>query len=838
MPDLNKYLVHLLIASDKVDSTIRSSAGLLLKNNLRADQDNSVIKESVIPALMDNTLLVRNIAGTVVSTLYVSGQWPEVIDGLLELSSQGHEGPMAALAKICEDSPNTVPVSSTVPKLLALAEKFPALVVGSINQFVDANIPEMLSFLDQFLELLFSLANSKTGQGQNERIKMSQSFVSILNWVPEKLIIHLEGIVAFALKCIMLSYDENESDNDNEQVSREGCEFILAVAESNVTEVQPLISQIVPVILKTMVYSESDRIMLMDINNNEDVEDRPEDIRPNMVKTNNAHQKLSNLDEEEDPDEADALEELSEWNLRKCSAAALDVFATKFPEEVLQSALPHLREGIVSQEWYIREASILAFGAISLGCFDLVQPHLPELIPFLVSTLSDANAPVRQIACWTLTRYSSWIAYNSAGGLNHELYLQPALEGILGCSLDKSKQVQEAACSALATLTEDVGEEMAPYLEVILKQLALCFEKYKSKNLYHLYDSIQTLIDRVGPVAADPIYAEIIVPPLMNKWASMDDTDKNLWPLFSCVSTVAATFGKNFGPYVQEVFSRGVRVLKANLEMDDAAFAMLTGGLVDHEFEVTALDMLDGIVQGVGADVVPLLQSVDFVPLLLTSISTEIEDVAQSALALLGDVALYAHPFLPTHPQLEQIILSALEQMDLSKGPAVINNSIWASGELALKMGPGIQPYAEALLQRYDNALKNSTDPSVLENSAIAIGRLGHAVPSLLAQSYPSLISAWSLAIMNVFETDEKDSACVGMCMALKLNPAGIPSMEDLVLIVLVLANYVEPSDQLRELVRDVLGTFRELVGNEWGKVLEMAGSEAVVSVSGRYGLA
>jgi transportin-1 len=74
--------------------------------------------------------------------------------------------------------------------------------------------------------------------------------------------------------------------------------------------------------------------------------------------------------------------------------------------------------------------------------------HLPELIPYMISyCLSDKKALVRSITCWTLSRYSHWVV-----GQPHDLYLKPLMSELLKRVLDSNKRVQEAACSAFATL--------------------------------------------------------------------------------------------------------------------------------------------------------------------------------------------------------------------------------------------------------------------------------------------------------------------------------------------------------------------------------------------------
>ena len=55
----------------------------------------------------------------------------------------------------------------------------------------------------------------------------------------------------------------------------------------------------------------------------------------------------------------------------------------------------------------------------TLGCMNGMVVHLPELIPYLVTCLSDKKALVRSITCWTLSRYAHWVV-----GQPHELYLK------------------------------------------------------------------------------------------------------------------------------------------------------------------------------------------------------------------------------------------------------------------------------------------------------------------------------------------------------------------------------------------------------------------------------
>lgn len=53
-------------------------------------------------------------------------------------------------------------------------------------------------------------------------------------------------------------------------------------------------------------------------------------------------------------------------------------------------------------------------------------PHLPELIPYLITCLSERKALVRSITCWTLSRYSHWVVMQQ-----HELFLKPLMTEVI-----------------------------------------------------------------------------------------------------------------------------------------------------------------------------------------------------------------------------------------------------------------------------------------------------------------------------------------------------------------------------------------------------------------------
>ena len=294
------------------------------------------------------------------------------------------------------------------------------------------------------------------------------------------------------------------TQDKDEAVALEACEFWLGFAEADELKdhLRPFLPKVAPVLLNGMVYTETDLLWLEGDDEDANVPDRPEDLKPKFYgskghafereggaepsggKSRNAgddedeeesdgqskvaslalklvpiltlffpgHSRRADEDYDDDDDE-DAFS--SEWNLRKCSAAALDVMSVVFEAELLEILLPYLKEKLFSPEWVQRECGILALGAMAEGCIEGIEPHLPTLVPFLISTLDDAKVSltslfieliaqttrlislpfsfyeqplVRAITCWTIGRYSSWCVNTPAE--TQAMFFLPAMEGV------------------------------------------------------------------------------------------------------------------------------------------------------------------------------------------------------------------------------------------------------------------------------------------------------------------------------------------------------------------------------------------------------------------------
>ena len=803
---------------------IRSSAAINLKNSIKTsykaipEAERAQIRASVLSCLEDSNPQVRNFAGTVITETVQRGGvlgWPELFPELLSIANNdrgnsslsAQEGAMSALAKVCEDSKKELdkdyegqrPLDFIIPRLLAITSspvtKVRALALASINSFIPQKPQALLTSLDTMLERLFKLADDIS---EDVRRNVCRSFVLIVDISPDKFHPHMGGLVDYmALQ---------QRNTDDPELALEAAEFWLAISENDkmCATLGPYLYKIIPVLLESMVYDEEAVMRLERGGDDAEVEDRAEDIKPHFVRTKNArtvingqsaraddnehgykplnpygNDDLSEGEVEEDSDE-DETEIEEEWNLRKCSAAALDVLASTFHESVFVVALPYLKENLRHQDWPNREAAVLAIGAVAEGCMDAITPHLPELVPYLISLLNDIEPAVRVITCWALGRYSGW-ASHLQNNTDKKILFEPMMEGILNRMLDRNKRVQESAASAFANLEERAMKELTPYCAPIIRQFVQCFEKYKDKNMFILYDCVQTLAEQVGSSLRSPDLIDLLMPAIINRWSRISDQSQELFPLLECLSYVASALGDTFSPFAMPIFTRCVSIIHQNLEQYLLAIQNEPMEKPDKDFLVTSLDLLSAIIQSLAptksGELVDSSQP-RFFDLLVFCMEDPSNDVRQSSYALLGDCAVNVfqqlHPFLPALVPvlIKRLDLDNLSDDDVDTGFSVINNACWSCGEITMKYKQEMAPYVENIYRSLMSIISNPQVPtSVSENAVIALGRLGVDCSEILAPHLADFAKPFLHIIEPVETNDEKGHAFLGFNRIIEKNP-------------------------------------------------------------------
>jgi transportin-1 len=873
----DKYLAHVCtslqpppgvnISEDKY-AQARATAAIMLKNDVKAayktmpDTTKEYIKSTIIHGLQDSMAMIRALAGNVMTEIVRQGGimgWPQVLSELIgmvsntsgSVSSQAQEGGMSALLKICEDNRKALdrqyqgqrPLGFLFPKLLELTTspqaKVRADALASVNIFIPEKPQAVTENLDALLQQLFNLASDPSDE---VRKHVCRAFVHIADIAPEKIVPHMEGLVEY-----MVTQQRNP---ENAELALDAAEFWLCVGEDeNMRDhLGPYLPKIIPVLLASMVYSEDEILRLEGEEDDHNVDDREEDIRPTFATSKagrlasaangetsaaangisaNANVEDDDLSDGEidDFDDDDSFGDPEEqWNLRKCSAAALDVLASVFHEDVFQATLPYLTDNLSHAEWPNREAAVLALGAIADGCMSVVEPHLPMLTPYLITLLQDPKPVVRQITCWSLGRYSGWAAHLDQAGKNQ--FFLPVMDGILQKMLDNNKKVQEAAASAFANLEEKANSQLSQYCRPIVSQFVQCFAKYKDRNMFILYDCVQTLAEHVGHSLQEPDLVNMLMPALIQRWNKVSDQSREMFPLLECLSYVATALGPLFSPFAAGIFARCINIIHRNLEEGAMAARNPHMEMPDKDFLVTSLDLLSAIIQALKEEDSAQLvaRTSTFFQLLAVCMKDSSNDVRQSAYALLGDCAIYV--FGQLQPCLPDIMVILTDQLDVTRahleaeetGYSVINNACWSVGEIAMRQKQGMQPYAERLLQQMGTILFDEKVPDSLnENAAIALGRLGQGCSQYLAVHLAQIAPPFLRAIKNVMWTDEKAHALIGFMQIILANPSAMEQSLLQFFSEMSLANpnllYQQP--EMRETFKEVSSTVMPFINFE-----------------------
>ncbi|CAK9435801.1 uncharacterized protein LODBEIA_P04800 [Lodderomyces beijingensis] len=865
----------------------------ILKNKQHENIERSYLMANIMQGLASSDNLVRNTTGSVIASLfaiYGLDYWGSALSDLLHIAQQPlqpgnnfktQEAAMSTLAKICEDSVLELdrevngnrPLNYLMAELLKLLDspsvKIKAYAVHCINQFILMNTQSFLVILDPYLSKTFQLAQETDGDtsagGEELKKNICTSFLTILETRPDKVAPHLDGIIHYCTH--LMQNDQNDS-----AVALEACEFMLALA-TNVEFAGVFNSEtlktILPLLLEKMVYSE-DEIVSIELANERDdshMADKDEDIKPKNAKSKDARSangtdkrsdklgevgsddlakgndgadgNTNNVAVNDDDDDEDANDDDDDdgdddeigWSVRKCAAATLDVLSEHLPQEVLLVALPILQERILSDQWPVREAAILAFGAMSTSFTNLASDRLPQLVPYLVDKLQDPQPTVRQITCWTLSRYAAWVAAEAHEGGVYASYFQPTFESIIACTLDPKKVVQEAACSALSSFIDASDSSLIVYyLQPLLEQFAKCFHIYQRKNMSILYDCVQTFVEKMGyeNLSQDPKYLNILLPPLLQKWERLSDEDAALWPLIECMASVAATSKELFAPYAVPVYERAMKILSNCILEDQTCQTDVNVDVPEKDFMVTSLDLIDGLVQGFEYQSIDLIQhdnsSSDLSNILLACFDDYNQDVRQSAFALLGDLAIFVVDVLK--PYVHPIFLSIGKEITNRTHDTfpVHNNAIWALGEMIIRLP------AEETKQYWENFINllipilntQEIESTVLENCAITLGRMGLYGSEAVAPRLAEFILPWSQNFVYLDDNEEKQTGLTGIIKSISLNPdngfGGLNTQQGkkkLAKFLEVLAAYQDANSELQSLFLNLITSFKQLVGDE-----------------------
>ncbi|KAJ3849043.1 armadillo-type protein [Lentinula lateritia] len=831
IPNFLAYVAHILSDMPQEGARTRALAAFFLKIFARLILRSSPevlqhIKTAVLHALEDESALVGNVAGEATSLIFGILDWPECLPKLvkiLEMSDLNKQGAaLNAFKNMCENHPQKLdvdisgnrPLDLMIPRFLSFTDhpsvEMRAHSIACLAYLVPADCQSLSIHIDSFINCLLKRFSDDDSA---VRWHVCEALGLLLASWPEKILPNTELVVQYMLNA---TKDKN--------VALEACEFFFIFA-GNVEHapfLRSLLGKVALALLDCMIYSE-DELLWLDDNKDLNIPD----TEPNRDGTIGS-------------DDAGFVEAMAaEWSVRKCAASVLDVLAVRFKGELFNVLLEPLKEKLWCNDWLQRESAILAVGATAEGCHEVMELHLPNLIPYLIDSLNDSKPLVRSITCWTLGRLSSWITKPISDELNGS-YLSPTLERLLCMVLDDNKRVQIAGCSAFETLAENAGMELTPYLDRVLRNLVAALDKYDQKNMPMLYDSIGVLADAVGHELSNTGYVEVLLPPLIDHCMRLGDTDINLRALFQCLTCVTTALGDAFLPYASLVVERCYLILHKSFLRYQRSQKKPNVEESDQLILVLALDLLSGLIKNIGMALEVLIKhSPNLLTLVTACFKHHHAPVVQSAYALVGDMAMSCFDILrPCMPDImSELVLQLIPEPKINFVGAS-NNALWSIGEVALQYGQNnaeFQQWVNPLISRLIPILRHPNSPrSIDENAAISIGRIGLMHPSIVAPHLSEFSEAWCHALCQSQEGEEKDSAFRGLCAMVQVNPAGIEN--SLFSFCDSMIKWQQPSRELSDMFRAMLHDLKKHDAVSWSVAFSAFSPITQEELATRYG--
>ena len=125
---------------------------------------------------------------------------------------------------------------------------------------------------------------------------------------------------------------------------------------------------------------------------------------------------------------------------------------------------------------------------------------------------------------------------------------------------------------------------------------------------------------------------------------------------------------------------------------------------------------------------------------------------------------------------------------------------------------------------------------SLVENTAITIGRLGYVAPDLIAPILGSFIAPWCSSLRSIRDDIEKEHACLGLCQMIKLNPRA--PLNAMVPMCDALASWAAPSEELNGVFRAILLGYKgSIPPNQWTAFYATFPPDLRRRLTERYGL-
>eukprot|EP00548_Thalassiothrix_antarctica_P007158 CAMPEP_0194130202 /NCGR_PEP_ID=MMETSP0152-20130528/1294_1 /TAXON_ID=1049557 /ORGANISM="Thalassiothrix antarctica, Strain L6-D1" /LENGTH=1074 /DNA_ID=CAMNT_0038824635 /DNA_START=111 /DNA_END=3335 /DNA_ORIENTATION=+ len=451
-----------------------------------------------------------------------------------------------------------------------VVQKATVKALGQLMSFL-ANEPDIQIFLGQ-LQLVLQVAVGRLQQENDEdTIATVLDVLYDLSYSPSVGPGQLKDMVQFALLCIQ---------NSNIDITiRDSAALVIATLAEAKPKTFGKEDALVVTVLETLFTL---------------IENSPESAAGALLESNPAWK-----EEEEDGDD-DINDSPTETSMAQ---GTLDMLACELPKKYIFGPCMTRCMARLSntQSASSRKAGIAGLGVIAEGCSEPLREHLTDLIPHVLAAAGDADAQVRECACFALGQISEHCQPEILGYSNQIL---PIVFSLLD---DATMSVQATSCYVLEMFCERLEPEaVRPLLDPLVRKLAAMLEATTKRAVQEM---------AVAALAATAVAAEAEFTPyiggiatLMNKFMGLQE--EHLYSLrgraLECMGHMAIAVGKQtFRPYftgTMQCACEGLATESTDLhEFAYAVFANLSK-VMGEEFAPVLPELVPHLVKVIGAN--------------------------------------------------------------------------------------------------------------------------------------------------------------------------------------------------------------------------------------------
>lgn len=767
LTDFNMYLSYIFLTkqknllSNEVLLSVRSIAGLMLKNNIQKQEITQssfdLIKKASLCGIKEQNREIQSTSSTVLTMLVYKYHTLDILSditsGLCSNDVFEIEGCLLTAKKIIEDcvfleKKSIDLISQPCINLLSNNKKeIRLLALETMNVIFQIKT----AFLSQAIPTVFS--KIQTVFLQEKDMKTTILCLKTLTTFVEHFSKEIEPVFPFIIN-IMFSFFEQ---TENTILSLEACEFWLVLLEKSYASeiITPLLPKLIPVALRSVVYEENDTDVVCFLKENE----------------------------------AQGTDDSSNWTLRKASASFLDTLSIIIEENVF---FPEISQRILlmlnNTNPLVIEAGVLVLGAVVES---VNKNNVSLIVDYILKETNNYVGLVQRISYWALGRYAKKILNIKQEEKSNVFY--KSIKTIIKGIQKENKAIRIAAITALSFFCKENDKLLHAEANTIIKEISKTFFYNDFETKRELCITICSFSEIFKPFLEQKENIDLLMKPLLCIW---ENAEENVDLIIETISTICT---KETNSYAKFLLEKAFETLNMYFEEKNDLCTDADEEYDENIYTASAcLCLIGEIISKMDDSKLFFSAYKDKILYILTKcIDDQTQQIRQNIFGLFGDMAIcsketfssFYFSFIPN-------IIASFKPLDTQEeNISISNNAIWAFGEIISTSEYNIDSVGDKCVGILYENIVFFKENEFLETIFVTLGKIFYIMRTQCSVDLSDIIPLWCLYASNMKNKKERMFSLLGLSFYLLKNNISREKAEILITTILkdtVLVNEFE----------------------------------------------